>query len=533
MQPSKGTHVLAAGPIELWWRAAWGAGSRASLHLLAERCTALRGRRGHQGAGLRHCQLSTGLLLFFLPISVVQYVPNFYFGALLMVFGIEILFDWLIAPFGRVGRAEYVLLWATFLAIVNTNLEVGIAAGIVAATLYFAYAYAKVHVTAFTVVPCRSGVVRSAKQRAVLELMSGRMAAISLSGYIFFGSSITISHKVAAVADEMLSRHDDEAEKQGGLCRTQRLAAAASKMLEDEMLRPRVQATLAHAPCFILLDLRGMQGLDATAAQTFGTMWNSLQRRGVELVLTHMDRGSTGRLLAAHGITSAAGDPKSLQEGSCRSFDSLEEGTQYCEERLLEIAVAHKLCRPQGKRMTLEETLQSHADLQQYDLQASMDLGQVAKQLREQYLHSMHYEAGDVIFSPKDPSDDIFIIEEGTVSMKTNFVSFTNQEEQPVSVSLSSGPAAFEQTPSAPDRKFEFGPGSIMGTTDFFLKRHRSYSITCNGPTDVYRLSRAALPSLSATDPQVLNFLLLIILRTSFLDSNHVVEVLERSNVAR
>ena len=58
--------------------------------------------------------------LFFLPISVVQYVPNFYFGALLMVFGIEILFDWLIAPFGRVGRAEYLLLWATFLAIVNS-----------------------------------------------------------------------------------------------------------------------------------------------------------------------------------------------------------------------------------------------------------------------------------------------------------------------------------------------------------------------------------------------------------------------------
>lgn len=59
--------------------------------------------------------------LFFLPISVVQYVPNFYFGALLMVFGIEILFDWLVAPFGRVSRAEYLLLWGTFLAIVNSE----------------------------------------------------------------------------------------------------------------------------------------------------------------------------------------------------------------------------------------------------------------------------------------------------------------------------------------------------------------------------------------------------------------------------
>ena len=63
---------------------------------------------------------------------------------------------------------------------------------------------------------------------------------------------------------------------------------------------------------------RGVQGLDATAAQTFGTMWNSLRRSGVELVLTHMGHGSTRRLLEAHGITSAAGDPKDLQEGACR-----------------------------------------------------------------------------------------------------------------------------------------------------------------------------------------------------------------------
>ncbi len=48
----------------------------------------------------------------------------------------------------------------------------------------------------------------------------------------------------------------------------------------------------------------------------------------------------------------------------CRSFDTIEEGAQYCEERLLAVAVAHDLCRPPGKRMTLEETLQTHADLQ-------------------------------------------------------------------------------------------------------------------------------------------------------------------------
>lgn len=40
-------------------------------------------------------------------------------------------------------RAEYCLLLATFFAILQFGLEGGIAAGIVAATLYFAFAYAQ------------------------------------------------------------------------------------------------------------------------------------------------------------------------------------------------------------------------------------------------------------------------------------------------------------------------------------------------------------------------------------------------------
>jgi SulP family sulfate permease len=44
----------------------------------------------------------------------------------------------------QVTRMEFVLLWATYLAIMYTDLERGIGAGIVMATLYFAYSYAQV-----------------------------------------------------------------------------------------------------------------------------------------------------------------------------------------------------------------------------------------------------------------------------------------------------------------------------------------------------------------------------------------------------
>ena len=49
---------------------------------------------------------------------------------------------------------------------------------------------------AFTVVPSRSGVLRPPAEREVLNLFGARMAAVTLSGFIFFGSSLSISDQV-------------------------------------------------------------------------------------------------------------------------------------------------------------------------------------------------------------------------------------------------------------------------------------------------------------------------------------------------
>lgn len=90
--------------------------------------------------------------------AVVQYLPNFFFGALLMVFGIEIAGDWLLRSYAKVTRAEYVLLLATFVAIMQLELERGVAAGILMCTIYFAVTYARVSVCrACCFIPCVGG----------------------------------------------------------------------------------------------------------------------------------------------------------------------------------------------------------------------------------------------------------------------------------------------------------------------------------------------------------------------------------------
>lgn len=54
--------------------------------------------------------------------------------------------DWLLLAYYRVRKVEYALLVATFVAIMILGLELGIFAGIVAASLIFAYQYSKVMV---------------------------------------------------------------------------------------------------------------------------------------------------------------------------------------------------------------------------------------------------------------------------------------------------------------------------------------------------------------------------------------------------
>jgi len=48
---------------------------------------------------------------------------------------------------------EFLLLWATFIAIMLTDLERGIGIGIIMAVLYFAYSYAQASATSSAVTP--------------------------------------------------------------------------------------------------------------------------------------------------------------------------------------------------------------------------------------------------------------------------------------------------------------------------------------------------------------------------------------------
>lgn len=86
-----------------------------------------------------------GLVIFMLPISILAYVPKFFFGGILTFVSIDLMLEWLVHSRKLVVTSEYLIILATFVAINVTTLEIGFAIGLGICVLHFAFLYARVH----------------------------------------------------------------------------------------------------------------------------------------------------------------------------------------------------------------------------------------------------------------------------------------------------------------------------------------------------------------------------------------------------
>ncbi|KAK9845896.1 hypothetical protein WJX81_005443 [Elliptochloris bilobata] len=461
------------------------------------------------------------MAVFLVPFGIVQYMPNLFYGALLALFGIEITMDWLIHSYRKVARAEFVLLWMTFLAIIYTDLETGIGAGVIFSVVYFAYSYAKVTVRASAVIPARSAVLRGPTERAVLDLMTARLAAVSLSGYIFFGSSVKISDQVMAVARALLAADDDVLEAstphpalQGGAAnsgaRRPRLGrGAGEEALWAPGVRERTRAAFAAAPQFVMLDFRMVRGLDATAAQTFGTLRSLLQRQGIELLISELSNANAAALLTAHGV---------IGPDACRAFDKAEDGVHYCEERFLEVARRHGVLGLPELRVTLAEALATHAT---HVVSEGTDFAQLAADVRP-YFTEATCEPGTVIIEAGEPARTVHFVEEGRVLVAANFLNLP-EAQRAVDFPATLLTDSIEWT-------FQFGPGAVLGASDLFLDCPARFRAVAAERCRTLRLSQAGLHRLTAERPKAAIALVGLLLRTLALDNQHLNDFLARSN---
>jgi SulP family sulfate permease len=69
------------------------------------------------------------LVFWMIPINLLSYVPNFFFGSLLLLICLDLMFEWLIDVRRGITRAEYATVLSTFALLQMLGLELGIFAG--------------------------------------------------------------------------------------------------------------------------------------------------------------------------------------------------------------------------------------------------------------------------------------------------------------------------------------------------------------------------------------------------------------------
>jgi len=145
------------------------------------------------------------MLLAFVPFArdLYLYIPHFISAGLLLYIGGAIVNTWLLEQFRRLRLAD----WCISLLIVLISLTLGMATavgfGIVAASLIFAVAYARLPmIRASTDLRARRSTVdRGPAQTAWLDLHGHEVALVSLQGFLFFGSVVRLTTHIRALLE--------------------------------------------------------------------------------------------------------------------------------------------------------------------------------------------------------------------------------------------------------------------------------------------------------------------------------------------
>jgi len=454
------------------------------------------------------------LAAFFSPVDLVSLAPSYFYGSLLVVFAIEIGADWLVRSRAKVGGAEYGLTLLTLFSIITLGLESGIGVGFAASAAAFVWRYARTHVTALTVVPSRAGAARPPAERAALARLGEHWAIVGVDGYVFFGSSVSISQRVGAVADALAA------------VKKRAAAAAAGPSPSPAALAASI------APVFLLLDFGRVRGVDATAAASFASLARRCGAAGVRLVVCGLRSRRVARLLAAHGFalappaTAAAPGPAGgVPAGSLLAFESVDDAVYSAEESfLLALRAARALPPSKADSLSVPSTADVAAALAAV---AGGGAAAEAAAAAAAFLSVALVPPGAPLFRPGEPADALFIVLRGVVELRVDLLASDGAPAPSLPAALAA---------RAPSRAFFFGPGSVVGTSDFFgtgATRRGAATALPPGGAAVATLTRAALARVERDAPAAAVALLRALLTAETQGGRHALEVLERSAAGR
>lgn len=135
------------------------------------------------------------ILVVMIPISLTSYIPKMFFGSLLVLISVDLMYEWLICAREKLMNFEYIVCLITFFSILSYGIELGMLIGIICATFSFVFSYsARQSISNVTLQV--STAIRNFEDRSILIKNRGKIITISFRGYIFFGSAVKILEEI-------------------------------------------------------------------------------------------------------------------------------------------------------------------------------------------------------------------------------------------------------------------------------------------------------------------------------------------------
>ncbi len=144
------------------------------------------------------------ILCVFFAVQIVAFVPTFVAAGLIMYYGYDLVNDWLVKTQKSFNTRE----WAVVLFIVVVSVVYGfllaILAGLLIATLLFAYSYANAPVVrnVTTLAQLPSTTERSPEATLTLKDIGSTVRIFQLQGFLFFGTSDQVVNHTRNAIDE-------------------------------------------------------------------------------------------------------------------------------------------------------------------------------------------------------------------------------------------------------------------------------------------------------------------------------------------
>lgn len=456
------------------------------------------------------CVIVSEFAIVLLPLSVMSYIPRFFFAATLIFVAIDLMLEWLVHVRHKVLTREYIVLWLSFLAINWVSLELGMLLGIGFAIINFLLGYAQVRVV--TRRTRTSAAVRQLAARTALARRRDAIVYLELYGYLFFGSSVQILADVQRAVH--IRKHDDHSRSEYQSSGNGNGSASPTSLTSPPNEVP-VQcldgselvdgAGFGTPTEYLVLDFARVSGMDATAARSsFMILMQHCKRHGIKVLFVDVLPNIRWLLL----------NNEICEENNFRP--NADIALEFCENKLL--ATYHGANTPSSTRII--NSINGHESMAVL-LHRFMGKADDAEDFAgiESFFVERAVPAGHEFYRVGDDIAGFFFLARGRVALYMN-------ADGSVDRSRHKSGEPLKQTMLE-----HVIPGAMFGEVDFVSRRQtRSMSARALQPCVVFELTREAIDEMRERAPEMWDKLRDVVMQTMALAITYTMSVQSANN---